>query len=247
MKLHPSTIRRLLATIVLPSAVLTMAAPTYAGLVHNYDLAGSLADSLGGPSLVANGGTVNASDYSFGPAQGLTLSNASLANPGTYSVLIDFSFDDLTGWRRILDFKNLQSDTGLYNLDEALNFYDIAVGTPAFTPGVPVRLVVTRDNATDLFTGYINGISQFSFNDSGDVAVFDAPNNVMKFFIDDIVVANEESAGRVSQIAIYDNALTASEVAAVGAIPEPGSAIFGLSTLAICLGGRWRRKGHTSS
>jgi hypothetical protein len=50
MKLHPSTIRRLLATIVLPSAVLTMAAPTYAGLVHNYDLAGSLADSLGGPS-----------------------------------------------------------------------------------------------------------------------------------------------------------------------------------------------------
>ncbi len=49
-------------------------------LIHTYDLNGSLADALGGPALVANGGTLNATNYSFGPNQGLTLTGA-LAEP----------------------------------------------------------------------------------------------------------------------------------------------------------------------
>ena len=215
-------------------------------LIHNYELDSSFADSLGGPSLVANGGTINATDYSFGPNQGLTLSNA-FPNPANYSILVDFSLSTLSGYRRLVDFKNGTSDNGLYNLNSALNFYPITTGAAVFAPDVPVRLILTRNSATDLFTGYINGSQQISFTDGGHLSVFDASNVIMKLFIDDNLVGNEASAGRVSKIAIYDSPLTPTQVLALAsppppAVPEPGSALFGLATLAICLGKRSRRR-----
>ena len=238
--MKPNTFRHLAAAFSLVAAT-----QSFGALIHNYELNGSLADSLGGPSFVAAGGTLNATDYSFAPNQGLTLSNA-LPNTGDYSILVDFSFTDLSGYRRILDFKNGTSDTGLYDLNSALNFYNITTGAAVFAPNVAVRLVITRDNATDIFTGYINGSSQISFTDSTDLAVFDAGSSIMRFFIDDVAVPNEASAGRVGKISIYDSALTPAQVLALGSptppvVPEPGSAVFGLSTVAICLGSRFRR------
>src|SRR4029079_211665 len=41
-----------------------------ATLIHEYDLNNSFADNRGGPALVPNGGTLNATNYSFGPNQG---------------------------------------------------------------------------------------------------------------------------------------------------------------------------------
>ena len=57
-------------------------APCLAGIIHDYELNGSFADSLGGPALVPAGGTLNATNYSFAPNQGLSLSSW------------------LTGWKR---------------------------------------------------------------------------------------------------------------------------------------------------
>ena len=242
-RIMKTTILKRLAGSVAVAISLAAATQGFGALIHNYELDGSLADAFAGPSLTSNGGTLNATDYSFGPNQGLTLSNA-LPSPGDYSILVDFSLSNLSGYRRLVDFKNNTSDTGLYNLNSALNFYNVTTGAAVFAPDVEVRLVITRDNATDLFTGYVNGVSQISFTDSSDLGVFDAGSTIMKFFIDDAVVPNEASAGRVSKISIYDAALTPAQVGALGAppaIPEPGSALFGLSTLAICVGGRLRR------
>ena len=232
--------------IALAASCLSLAAVSHSSgaLVHDYEIYDSLADSLGGPSLIPNGGTLNAADYSFGPSQGLTLSNA-LPNPAEYSILIDFSFSSLGGYRRIIDFKNLTSDTGLYNLNSALNFYPVITGPPAFVPDTEVRLVLTRDAVTGVVTGYINGILQISFADGGNLAVFDAGNAIMHFFIDDFSVGGEASGGRVSEIAIYDSPLTPAEVVVLGGpgpiVPEPGSGLLCLSALAACLGGRLRR------
>ena len=214
-------------------------------LIHEYSLDGTLADSLGGPSLVANGGTLNPTDYSFAPNQGLILSNA-LPNPAEYSILLDFSFSALSGYRRILDFKNRASDTGLYNLNTALNFYTVTTGASVFTPDTPARLVISRDATTELVVGYINGLPQISFTDSGSLAVFSAANAIMHFFIDDLAVQNEASAGSVSEIAIFDTPLAAPDVAALGGpggsiVPEPGSGLLCLSALAACFAGRVRR------
>lgn len=62
-----------------------------ASLAHDYGFAGTLADSLGGPSLIANGGTVNATDYSFAAGQGLSLTNALTKPPSIRSISISSS------------------------------------------------------------------------------------------------------------------------------------------------------------
>jgi len=200
-------------------------------LTHDYEFNGNLNDSLGGPSLVSAGGTITPTSYDFGPNQGLSLSSA-LASPGVYTIDMSFSFTDLTGYRKILDFKNLTSDNGLYNLNSALNFFPVVTGSPVFSPNGFVRVDLTRD-ASNTLTGYVNGSPQFSFADSSYLAPVRATDNIINFFIDDTVTSQgEASGGSVNQIRLYDGALTAAEVEALGgpkpsgAVPEPAGVIL---------------------
>jgi hypothetical protein len=90
-----------------------------ATLIHDYQFQNNLADSFGGPSLVSLGGTVGSGTYTFGAQQGLSLSNA-LLNSADYSLFMNFEFSSASGYEKIVDFKNLTSDNGLYNLSAAL-------------------------------------------------------------------------------------------------------------------------------
>jgi hypothetical protein len=58
---------------------------SFGALIYHYELDGSLADSPGGPSLVASGGTQTPTEFSFGMNEGFILSNA-LPNPAEYSI-----------------------------------------------------------------------------------------------------------------------------------------------------------------
>jgi hypothetical protein len=211
-------------------------------LLHEYQLNGSFADALGGPSLVSPfGGTLTANNFAFGVNQGLSLSNGLTAN-NDYSIAMTFQFSDVGGYRRIVEFKNLAADTGLYNLNTALNFFGATNGPAnAFAPNVNVDLALTRDGVTNLVTGYINGVQQISFTDTNNLAVFSGPNNIMYFFRDDGAVSGEASAGIVDRICVYDGALSRTQVAAgvcaaapQGNAPEPVSlALIGLGLLGL--------------
>lgn len=189
-----------------------------ASLIHDYQLNGNLNDVLGGPALVSNGGTVNFNNYSFGANQGLTLSNGLGGVPDTYSIEMVFRLADPTGYRALIGFKNQTQNEGLYSNDSALDFFDIVPGptaagpSGAFTANQDVHLVITRDGATDKFSAYINGVLQFSFTDSSDLASFTGPNNIIHFFMDDTVVTGQAGAGVVDFIRIYNAELTAAQV-----------------------------------
>jgi len=226
-------------------ALALSAASLKADLIHDYEFNGNLNDSLGGPSLLSLGGTIGASSYTFGAEQGLSLSNA-LTTAGTYTIDLSFELDDLSGYRKILDFKNLASDNGLYNLNTALVYYNFGSGPDgSLAPATDVRVDLTRDAATNLVTGYVNGVAQFSFTDSTSDATFTAANNIINFFQDDTVTGGRESSsGSVDQIRIWDNALDATAISDLGgpkSVPEGSSWLLGVALSGVGLVARRRR------
>jgi hypothetical protein len=177
--------------------------------VHEYELNGSLSDALGGPSLVSLGGTLGPSRYSFGPNQGLRLTGA-IPDTAHYSIAIVFNHTAYYSnqWSRILDWSELASDCGLYNVAGGLHFWCSFYSlNNAFVTGVDAQLVVTRDALTSTMQFYINGALIHSFIDGANRGV--ASSNVLNFFVDN---GAEAGTGSVDQILVYDYPLTAAEV-----------------------------------
>jgi len=175
-----------------------------AALLHDYELNGTYADSLGGPPIVPNGGTLGPTGYTFAATQGPSLSNA-LPVPGNYSIEMGFTLKSTVGYRKILDFKDGTSDNGLYNYDTSLNFYDVATGpSGVFTADVPVTVRLTRNGATGEVVGYVNGIEQIRFIDSAGDAIFTATNNIIHFLQDDTAVPGEDASGFLDFVRISD-------------------------------------------
>ena len=208
---------------------------------HAYSLNGTLADTFGGPSLVAIGSPAaalegGASGYRFDPAgEGFSLTNA-LTNPGVYSVELRFLFDVTSGYRKVIDFQNLTQDQGFYNLSGTAVYFTETSGPPnAFTAGQFAHVVITR-SATNVFSAYVDGTLDLSFTDASNKAVF--AGNVINFLRDDMSQNSEHSSGFVDYVRIYDEALTAQQVLArfqagdtnLSQVPEP-------ATVALLAGG----------
>jgi len=192
-----------------------------------YHLNGTLADANGGPSLATLDGSLGASGFTFGFNEGLSLTGVV---GSTYTIAMRFRFDEVSAYRRIIDFKDRASDNGPYVLNGAANFFPIITGPTA--PYLPNQLgltIFTRDGA-GLFSAYFAGALQYSFLDAGNEGVRSV--NTVRFFQDDLSVGGEASAGFVNYIATWNNALTQQQVAAfipgapTSTVPEPASFVL---------------------
>ncbi len=174
-------------------ALLALAAsPTLAQTGHVYDLNGSYADASGGPSLTGDGGTLGATGYTFGPNQGLTVLNA--VSSSVYHIDLTFQFTDVGGYRKLIDFSDKNSDNGLYIYNGNLNFYPTITGAAPVAVNQLTNVVLDRD-AAGTVTGFVNGVQQFSFADTSNLGVFNAPGNVIHFFEDDNATGQREASG----------------------------------------------------
>ncbi len=209
--------KMILASMLVAGA---FAAPASAAVILDYQLNGSLADSLGGNDIINNGGALGAQGISFGPNQGPTIGGFS--NLGTYSIVVEFSFETLTSYQKILDFQNGSSDLGLYALEDFLYFYDFAISEAAvLSAGQLHRLVLTRSEPEQLVVGYLDGVEAFNFADTSGAGVIES--NLALFQDDSTTDFEEAASGFVGLVQVHDTVLSASEVAGFGLVPEPES------------------------
>ena len=222
-------------------------------VTHIYELNGSFADEIGGANIVGIGGLLDSNSFTFAPSvlfdsPGLILNDA-LDRPDEYSIELLFRIAATDGFVKLIDFKNLAVDEGLYNLSGQLNFYNVETAPNAvIEAGRDVHVVATRDGVTDEFMVYANNEVQIAFADDLDLAVFDSPSSTIQFLRDDHVTGQSEvSAGSVDYIRIFDGVLTEQDVThlfmggdpeSLPSIPEPASSVLGLF---LCLAlSRWR-------
>jgi hypothetical protein len=202
-----------------------------ADLIHSYDLTSTApyADSLGGPSLVPQGGTATVGvGYVFPANQGLTLSNALPgADSANYSIELNFEFDTTTGYRKFVDTKDQTSDLEWYNINGHLQFYNQTPGPDiVFVPGVFADVLVNRNGTTGEVQGYVNGVLETDFIDTAGAGIFSGPNNIIHFFQDDFVTGgNESSSGTVRNIKLFDQAYNPGNLpsGSPASVPEPAT------------------------
>jgi uncharacterized repeat protein (TIGR01451 family) len=135
-----------------------------------------------------------------------------------WSIVVLFRFDAVNGYRRLLDLKNGLDDRGCYVSSGQLFFFLFnSVGSAAtIEPNKWAQVVITRASDNTVM-GYHDGALRLTFKDDANVMIPDAANS-LRFFRDN---GDEESAGEVARIRLYDRVLSAEEVANLDRLPLP--------------------------
>jgi hypothetical protein len=141
-----------------------------------------------------------------------------------YTIVMLLRFDGTSSsWRRLIEFRGGTSDNGLYfTPGNVLTFWpSLGTGTTTVAIGSWNQVVLTRDSAGTV-TGYVNGNQEFSFSDSTNQGVMIDPSDPIHFFQDNTSggTTGEDDAGAVARIRLYDDALSATEVAALDRLPS---------------------------
>lgn len=172
-------------------------------------------NTFGGKTVDGKARTV----LNFAPNDGLILGPTVGVFPSnTYAIVVLFSFNETNSWRKLLDFKNGTEDRGLFVLDGKLVLYDQSSSSvdASVSANSFVQVVLTRD-ANKKVVGYVNGVMQFSFTDTSNVATI-SDQNTLRFF-NNLWNASDTAGGSVARIRIYDNAITADEAALLDRLP----------------------------
>lgn len=217
-------------------------------LVHAYYFNGNLNDSVGSTALTnPYGGSVatNPGYFTFDAGQGLGFAGE-VGLQSQYTIALRFSFDVVTGYRRIINFEyGSHTDSGQYVLNGAFNYYLNQGAGGSITANTSVDFILTR-NSSGVVSGYQGSTPIFSFTDTNNYAVGNSVLNqsTFTFFRDD---GGENSAGRVDSLLLYNGALSSEAItsgavtSALTAIPEPATnaALLGMAALT---GALWLRR-----
>jgi len=153
--------------------------------------------------------------YHFYKNCGLVFDNVAANNwfKKSYTIEMYFSLDNLSSWKRVIDFKNRTTDKGCYVFNGRLNFFDIATSDSIpFAAGNYQYYVVTRDSTTRQVRVYSSGRSQISFIDNDTNATLNSAN-LLKFFQDDLQIRNEASSGDIAYLKLYSSRLDSTSIA----------------------------------
>jgi len=142
-----------------------------------------------------------------------------------YEITIVTKFNQTYNYNRILDFKDGTTDSGLYVTSGQLIFLPGGGGGPTIPAGVFVEIKLTR-TAAGIVKGFVNGVEQFSFNDTGGNAII-GPTNALRFFKDD---GGENYGGAIARIQLSAGSCGSTNSIA-GTVTDGTNAISGVSVV----------------
>ena len=194
------------------------------------------------PNLVFTDADVQADGlhtyYGSSGASTVSLSNALLSG-SEYTVSLSFTGISRTDYtRKVLDFGGLTSDAGIYVNDGAIAFSNATSSTHAdvsgaagvLAPFTSFNFTLTRSAASNIVVGYVNGLEQFSFQDTAGQAVFSSALKSI-YILTDNNDGYEITPGVLKGINVYNTALSPADFGgSISAVPEPES-------YALCLAG----------
>ncbi len=152
--------------------------------------------------------------YRFKNNSGFQFDNAAADNflGESYTIELYFVFDELTSWKRVVDWKNRKSDNGAYVYNGQLNFYPYVYSDEApVVEGEYTYYVITRNGDDQTVKIYTDAREEIRFTDTNGDALPDG-DNVVNFFHDDLAVPNEASSGAVAMLKLYNYALDSSQI-----------------------------------
>lgn len=192
--------------IFLAFLTLTMTSNAQAALVKSYDFNGNLSDSLGnGDDLTQNnGGAVANGFFNVGLNTGLRLTNAFVDN-SDYAIEMRMKItDNLSSWKKIIDFREFQTDNGFYVYFDDFDFY--VSGGQIFQANLSLNEFFTFsfERANNTVSLFLNNSLLGSFSDASNEAI--PPQNILNFFQDDPLTSQREAfEGQVDYIRIHEN------------------------------------------
>ena len=241
-----------MALLLITTAVLSAWEDTAGGtplLIGDYALSqSSYANTLSGESALGSSLVAVSTGGSFGfvtsgenpgwswsnathPGTGLSLSGLP-ANDGTgfgsYSIGMRFSLGQVSGWRKLIDFK--PEEVGMYVVDGRFKFYDDGTNPTAGTiaANTPVDFILTR-NTSGMLEAFLNGSTTPIFSSAlGSEAKTDV-SRTLRFFVDRPGFGDNEfsSSGSISRLRVWNGPLTAAEIPnAMVVVPEPATGIL---------------------
>jgi hypothetical protein len=154
---------------------------------------------------------------------GIKLVSPQLTSTSEYSIALRFSLGNVSGYRKIVDFKDRSSDNGLYIRSGVIEAYPYSTsGQTPFSNGDIIDLILVR-NASGLVNAYVynNGayldVLQSSPPNDGAAGPnqnsFVPQGGAFNFFVDDTVATGENpSSGSVYSIKLYNVALTSTQI-----------------------------------
>jgi hypothetical protein len=221
--------RAALGGSMVAAALFAASGASAATLTGDYQFQGTRASSAAGPALTDIGaGNAFRSEtvmgatrqvLAFPQGNGLQMQPAGLgllASP--YSVVMTFRLGNVSGdgeYARILDGSEGGSDDGVYSHDGKIDYYasgDNESTSPVLANNVYATVAMVARGGLQGLNLYVNGTHQASYEGYPGVT-----NEDLRFFKDN---GSEESAGAVSCIRVYDDALTPEEVSGIGASPD---------------------------
>lgn len=152
--------------------------------------------------------------YRFEKNSGFQFNNTAAGNflGDNYTIELYFVFDELSSWKRVVDWKTRKTDYGAYVYNGELNFYPYVYSDEApVVAGEYTYYVITRDAATEQLVIYTDAKVEITLTDTPGDALLDE-DNLLNFFHDDLVVPNEASTGAVAMLKIYNYTLDSTTI-----------------------------------